>query len=115
MLERIIWPAPAHGAPKKTRSKKWLKNLLRSVVVAFTVLIALVRRLFFCFRATRASRAPRILYNRYLDPDTRPGNISDAVTPPPLLAVIPPPPPLPFAVLFPTIWALWRAGGGESF
>lgn len=44
VLERIIWPLPAHGVPKKTASKKWLKNLLRSAVVAFTVLVALVRR-----------------------------------------------------------------------
>eukprot|EP00752_Nemacystus_decipiens_P008798 g7851.t1 len=42
VLERIVWPVPARGPPKKTRSKKWLKNLLRSVVVAFTVLVALV-------------------------------------------------------------------------
>ena len=58
MLERIIWPAPAHGAPKKTRSKKWLKNLLRSVVVAFTVLIALVRRLFFLFSGDASESSP---------------------------------------------------------
>eukprot|EP00903_Cladosiphon_okamuranus_P013130 g12245.t2 len=42
VLERIIWPAPAHGVPKKTASKKWLKNLLRSATVALTVLVALV-------------------------------------------------------------------------
>jgi len=36
--------AASDGPKKRNLSKKWLKNLLRSSVVAFTVLVALVRR-----------------------------------------------------------------------
>lgn len=44
VLERILWPVAASGGPKKRNLvKKWLKNLLRSSLVAFTVLVALVR------------------------------------------------------------------------
>lgn len=69
MLERIIWPAPLHGGPKKTMTKKWLKNLLRSAVVAFTVLIALVRRRHGrCFSASKAERAETAAAETYRTP-----------------------------------------------
>lgn len=45
VLERMFWPVAPGGSKKdmSDRTRKWLKNLLRSVVVVFTVLVALVR------------------------------------------------------------------------
>ncbi|CAM9721892.1 unnamed protein product [Ectocarpus sp. 12 AP-2014] len=44
VLERMFWPVAPSGSKKDMPdwTRKWLKNLLRSVVVVFTVLVALV-------------------------------------------------------------------------
>lgn len=45
VMERLLWPAAEHNkkAAVPDRRRKWLKNLLRTCTVAFTVLVALVR------------------------------------------------------------------------